>query len=490
MKGGDKLAKTRLKDMEIMEGTICARGKNSLAKVVLFKMDDINKEIPMKTENGIQHPASHFAFVPDKEKPSTWKLRLFDDNGEMTPKQIGMAVAALGAGFRGQKVDIPAEDLPKVKAKVRAAWKKVNPDAEEVPTVLKSMSFVEMIKSNISNFWNSIHKNMDIAMTVDEMFEVSDARDKWWKLSCAFEQSIISILQDETADQSSMLTESCMQFINRAKQLAPYLQDMYKSDMNQINGVFAAIESISEDVSKAGKKISSSNMEKLKQAMDALKEIMGMPMLDEDEDMQMKRCKPKSEMKKSDIDYKNQQEGDGQTMTFQDLFKSLTPEQQKMFQDEIAKQAQEAINKSQPDNEIKKQLDEVSKANVELAKALEAERDLRITKEFIAKAETYKSLPVKADDFGKMLKDICKKAPEQYEELVKVLDAANNLINKNNKLMDEIGGGQPVENDALVKMNAKAAEIQKSHSGMTFEVAFAKACNEDPQLYNEYLNQI
>lgn len=92
-----------------------------------------------KTEGGKVFPASDYAYTPDKEKPSTWKLRLTSTpGGDPDPRIVGAAIAALGPGFRGQKVQIPAEDLAAVKARVKAAWKKANPDKEELPEILKS----------------------------------------------------------------------------------------------------------------------------------------------------------------------------------------------------------------------------------------------------------------------------------------------------------------------------------------------------------------
>lgn len=71
---------------------------------------------PMKTEDGVPYPAEAFAYVPDPEKPSTWKLRLWEDpEKKETPRQAGLAIAALSpGGFRGNRVEIPSEDLPKV----------------------------------------------------------------------------------------------------------------------------------------------------------------------------------------------------------------------------------------------------------------------------------------------------------------------------------------------------------------------------------------
>lgn len=93
-----------------------------------------------KREGGKDYPASAYAYVPDAEKPSTWKLRLIEEpGGSPTSRQVGRAVAALGKGFRGQKVQIPAGDLPGVKRKVLAAWLKANPDKKraDAPAALK-----------------------------------------------------------------------------------------------------------------------------------------------------------------------------------------------------------------------------------------------------------------------------------------------------------------------------------------------------------------
>lgn len=93
-----------------------------------------------KTEDGKSFPRGAYAYVPDPEMPSTWKLRLWvEPGGGPDSGIVGAAIAALGKGFRGQKVQIPAADLPAVKAKVRAAWKAANPDKtdDEIPPTIK-----------------------------------------------------------------------------------------------------------------------------------------------------------------------------------------------------------------------------------------------------------------------------------------------------------------------------------------------------------------
>jgi hypothetical protein len=88
--------------------------------------DDMNNppmlEKRSKKEGEETLRASSFAYVPDKDKPSTWKLRIDDAT------HVRSAVAALGKGFRGNKVEIPADEKDSVIRKVRKAYKKFYPE--------------------------------------------------------------------------------------------------------------------------------------------------------------------------------------------------------------------------------------------------------------------------------------------------------------------------------------------------------------------------
>ena len=86
-----------------------------------------------KKEGDVELPASAYAYTPDKQQVSTWKLRVDDKI------HVAAAVAALGKGFRGNKVEIPEADLPAVKKKVASAYRKFFPD-NEVPTILKALN--------------------------------------------------------------------------------------------------------------------------------------------------------------------------------------------------------------------------------------------------------------------------------------------------------------------------------------------------------------
>ena len=77
---------------------------------------DRNHESKTKKVDGEAHPASDFAYVPDPEKPSTWKLPIFN------MRHVGGALAAMTSDYRGNPVGIPEGD--------RRAVMKKNPGQE------------------------------------------------------------------------------------------------------------------------------------------------------------------------------------------------------------------------------------------------------------------------------------------------------------------------------------------------------------------------
>ena len=458
--------KTRLRDLKIIEGSLCKKGANPFAEIKLFKADK-----PMKTENEKQYPAEAFAYVPDPEKPSTWKLRLWEDSEE-TAAQVGRAIAALGKGFRGNKVDIPESDLAKVKAKIKAAWKKVNPDSEEVPEVLKSE--IPIIK-RMKEIWK--------ALTFNEVLDSKEANRDWWEITNAFEQSVKSILADkEISNQTSMLLDTCMQFATAAKPIVPRLAEpIYLS----AEGAVTAIEAITEDIEKAGKTISSANMQRLQVAMAAIKEIMGQMMEGEPPDNSaMDNNKSSKKVIKGD-----------DHMELKEILKALPQDQQDVINKAIENATSEAINKQVDvaaiskavEEKFSEQLKKQAEDNEKLQKALDAEKDLRITKEFISKAAEYKNLGTKPDDFGKVLKEIAQKViPETYTELEKVLAGADEKIGKNDIFLKEIGSGGEAVLETIDKVNKMVEEIRKTDPKITKEQAEAKVWMEHPELYREY----
>jgi len=103
----------------------------------------------VKTEDGVEYPASAFAYVSDAETPSGWKLRIWEDlEKKVTRAQLGRAAAALSpGGFRGQRVAIPSADLPAVKRKIRAEYRKLDVEEEDIPRWVKEVMSREYVQS-------------------------------------------------------------------------------------------------------------------------------------------------------------------------------------------------------------------------------------------------------------------------------------------------------------------------------------------------------
>lgn len=125
-------------------------------------------------------PASGWAYTPDKTETSTWKLNISD------AVHVSGAVSALGKGFRGNKVQIPEDDLPAVKRKVRAAYKKFHPDLD-MPDILKASEMLDMFSSFIDKFFTKTSDEQVVEEVNEEMVSyevvyeplVKDAHGEW-----------------------------------------------------------------------------------------------------------------------------------------------------------------------------------------------------------------------------------------------------------------------------------------------------------------------
>ncbi len=147
----DNPANSELIDGKKVQRAMVALYKRDLSAALWDSEDEVCKAVDGpdegvskdgKTYDGVAYPKSDFAYAPS-DAPSDWKLRLTKvPGGSPDAGIVGAAVAALGKGFRGKKVQVPAAALAGVKAKVRAAWKKINPGRsdDELPPVLKGDS--------------------------------------------------------------------------------------------------------------------------------------------------------------------------------------------------------------------------------------------------------------------------------------------------------------------------------------------------------------
>lgn len=288
---------------------------------------------------------------------------------------------------------------------------------------------------------------------------------------------------DEEEARKPMLDKIKANIKNLWKSLNEELPEI-DDTANVLKGALTALETVTEDVEKAGKKVSAANMERLKLAMGSIKEIMDQMMQGEMEDGEdepgmMQGKKPmmpdKDKVKK----------GVEANMKLEDVMKSLNPEQQtaiaKAIEDAAAALVEktktidvEAITKSIEEKLEKKFKDE----NEALKKSLDAERDLRLTKEYNDKAASFKNLQVS----GALLKKFSGDS-EGYAELLKTLEAANAAAEKGEILYKELGGsGADVTGEKDQQLRKSIEEIRKANPGISNYDAMQKAYRENPDL--------
>lgn len=182
-----------------------------------------SKQAVMKTEDGKDYPASCYAYVPDPEAVNTWKLRMCAvGTTEITREQLGAAAAALSpGGFRGNKVELPSEDVDKVKAKLRSEYSKLDVAREDMPESIKSLEvevkdvkvkFAEATKACAAD----LRKKMDDVLSEMEK-EDSDKVAMVRQLA----ELVAQVTEEELRVQLEELVNAMMEMLKPTEEEAP-----------------------------------------------------------------------------------------------------------------------------------------------------------------------------------------------------------------------------------------------------------------------------
>lgn len=408
---------------------------------------------PMKTEDGQQYPAEAYAYVPDPEKPSTWKLRLWEDpEKKVTASQVGAAVAALGKGFRGNKVDIPSEDLGKVKSKIREAWQEANPDksAEDMPDVLKKQRLRSVIKQWFAGEgWS------------DDDDEPAQAHDMTTALQMdAYSDQLLGTLTAALADTIDSITDD-----PTVTDKQPLVQAALQDYSNRLQAV---------GITKAGRKISSARLDNLKQIHQSLGDLID-GVLDPD-NMSGNEPDPEEANKHMQID-KSKLPADVRKY-IEDLEEKVSKSAPSQPQ-----QTEEEIMKASLPEPLRKRFEEMEKQAKQAEEIAKRERDERIEREFVAKASSFQGLAVQPDEFGKVMKSLHESNPEAFAKVEDVLKAADTAIAQSG-LFAEVGKGGAAMTDAAEKLDSIAkTKVEKSGGKLSYAKAYDEAIQENPDLY-------
>lgn len=134
------------------------------------------------------------------------------------------------------------------------------------------------------------------------------------------------------------------------------------------------------------------------------------------------------------------------------------------------------------------ELVKAAQAEAEEAKEIaKAEREARVRRDTLAKAEEFGALAIEKNELADVLYEAGEVLPsETMEKLHEVLAAANEATAVS-KLFEEVGKSGEGSSDAEDAIQKKADEIRKGDSSLTPEQAYDQALTENPELYAEAL---
>lgn len=217
---------------------------------------------------------------------------------------------------------------------------------------------------------------------------------------------------------------------------------------------------------------------------------------------------------RADIILTKRKEKQSMPKTFEELLKSLQPEDAEVVKQHITSIENQAVIEKQKLNgkvsELTKQVEELEKAKpaeepattpasetdvlkgvspevAELFKKQQATIDslLNDRAETLAKARFEKCKAIPADEA--QLKEVLKTASPAMVEILEKAAAA--IVEKTHTADGTSGNPQFVgtsADDLYSTLEKSAKEIMKSSEGMTFEAAFTEACSRDPETYRKY----
>lgn len=88
----------------------------------------------MKRENNIDYPAKDYAYVPDPQRPATWRLRLTEAPGKISLRMLARAAAAIARrSIDGVPLDIPPAAMASVRRRIRQEYRKLGVPDNQIP---------------------------------------------------------------------------------------------------------------------------------------------------------------------------------------------------------------------------------------------------------------------------------------------------------------------------------------------------------------------
>ena len=160
---------------------------------------------------------------------------------------------------------------------------------------------------------------------------------------------------------------------------------------------------------------------------------------------------------------------------------------------------EDIVKKADLDPEVKAQIELLIKAKdeseVKIQKALADaahERDLRLQREYLEKAQSFKGLPGKAEDLAAILKNLGEADPELYKK-VEALLANTSMALEKSALMEEYGkrGGPEIAASATDEVMRLVNDlVSKGEGKLSFADALIQVEKLAPEKYLRYTQEV
>lgn len=179
-----------------------------------------------------------------------------------------------------------------------------------------------------------------------------------------------------------------------------------------------------------------------------------------------------------------------------ELKKAADPEKRepaKLDKSQLDPAVREALEKAeQREQEASERIAKAEKAASDASELAKAERDARVTREFITKAEAYRALPVEAEKFGPVLKSVSEKlTKEEADAIDTLLKAADEQIAAGELFKEQgRGGTAPKADSAVAEVQRKAEDLRKSDANLRPDQAMDRVLNSDRALQERYLAEM
>lgn len=169
-----------------------------------------------KTDGGKVYTAAAYLYVPDEEKPSTWKLKIEESPGEITVAQLGRAAAALSpAGFMGQRVEMTPDERSMAARKLIALYRDQDVTDADIPEYLFEMAGMDDAEDAAEGESEDTEEKAGRAFVAFKAFEQADGRTRWVGISSGgFEDRDAEVV-------STAFLDSCVEQANKSGQRGP-----------------------------------------------------------------------------------------------------------------------------------------------------------------------------------------------------------------------------------------------------------------------------